>query len=352
MSYNAQMPSTGYARADYDALLGSTIPAALVGVQGMRFDSAEDASVFFARELDYIKSQSYDVEYPELTALTLFPISSEVNPGAETVTYYSYDKTGMAKIISNYATDLPRADAKGKPTTAVIKSIGDSYGYSVQEMRASRMAGKSLDVRKAESARYQIDYLNNKIAWAGDAETGLIGVLSTGNNIPFYTIPNNGKDASNAASTLWKHKSADQILADINGMQAQVAKNTKNVERPDTLALPADVFIDISTRQIANTGYTIKRFVLENAPYLKEIIPASELQSDAPETNPYAVGATPQAVALLFKKDPRKFTIENPLPFYQYPLQPQGLEVIVPCEARTAGAIIYYPLSLLIALGI
>lgn len=352
MNYNAAMPSSSYDRADYLALMGSTISASLAGVQGLRFDSAEDASVFFARELDYIKSQSYDVEYPEFTALSLFPISSEVNPGAETVTYYSYDKTGLAKIISNYATDLPRADAKGKPTTAIIKSIGDSYGYSVQEMRASRMAGKSLDVRKAESARYQIDYLNNKIAWAGDKETGLMGVLSTGNDIPLYTIPANGSDESGEPSTLWKHKDYKQILADINGMQAYTSKITKNVERPDTLVLPSDVYIDISTRQIDATGYTIKRFVLENAPYLKEIVAASELQSDCPDTNPYAEGEDPKAVALLFKKDARKLTIENPLPFYQYPLQPQGLEVIVPCEARTAGAIIYYPLSLLIAPGV
>lgn len=352
MKYNAAIPSTSYDRADYAALMGSTIPAALTGVQGLRFDSAEDASVFFARELDYIKSQSYDVEYPEFTALSLFPISSEVNPGAETVTYYSYDKTGLAKIISNYATDLPRADAKGKPTTAIIKSIGDSYGYSVQEMRASRMAGKSLDVRKAESARYQIDYLTNKIAWAGDEETGLMGVLSAGNDIPLYTIPANGKDESDQPSTLWKHKDYKQILADINGMQAYVSKITKNVERPDTLVLPSDVFIDISTRQIDNTGYTIKKFVLENAPYLNDIVAASELQSDCPDTNPYATGDSPKAVALLFRKDARKLTIENPLPFYQYPLQPQGLEIVVPCEARTAGAIIYYPLSLLIACGI
>lgn len=347
--YNAAMPSSSYDRADYQALMGSTIPSALVGVQGLRFDSMEDASVFFARELDYIKSQSYDVEYPEFTALSLFPMSSEVNPGAETVTYYSYDKTGLAKIISNYATDLPRADAKGKPTTAIIKSLGDSYGYSVQEMRASRMAGKSLDVRKAESARYQIDYLNNKIAWAGDEETGLMGVLSTGNDIPLYTLPNNAGDTS----TAWKDKTAVEILKDINGMQAQVAKNTKNVERPDTLVVPSDVFIDISTRQIDNTGYTVKRFVLENAPYLKEIVAASELQADSPETNPYgSAEGTGKNVALLFKNDPRKLTIENPLSFYQYPLQPQGLEVIVPCEARTAGAIIYYPLSMLIAVGV
>jgi hypothetical protein len=188
--YNAQMPSEPYDVADYEALVRSSIPASLAGTERMRFDSAEDASVFFARELDYIKSQSYDVEYPELTALSHFPISSEVDPGAESITYYSYDKTGMAKIISDYSTDLPRADVKGKPTTAIIKSLGDSYGYSVQEMRASRLAGKSLDVRKADSAKYQIDYLFNKIAFAGDAANGLVGVLSSGNNVPLYTLPN------------------------------------------------------------------------------------------------------------------------------------------------------------------
>ena len=76
----------------------------------------------------YIKSQTYDRLYPEFTALTLFPVTHEVPEGAETVTYYSYDKTGMAKIISNYATDLPRVDVKGEPTTVPVKSIGDSYG--------------------------------------------------------------------------------------------------------------------------------------------------------------------------------------------------------------------------------
>lgn len=257
----------------------------------------------------------------------------------------------MAKLISNYATDLPRADVKGKPTTAIIKSIGASYGYSIQEMRASRMAGKSLDVRKGESARYQIDRLNNQIAWAGDSATGLMGVLSTSNDVPLYTIPNGA-----SGKTTWASKTADEIMKDINGMQKQVASVTKNVERPDTLVLPSDVYIDISTRQVPNTGFTVKKFIEENAPYIKSIIPAAELQADSPETNPYAK-ATGEAgggknVALLFKKDARKLTIENPMPFYQYPAQPDGLEVVIPCEARTAGAMIYYPLSLLIAAGI
>ena len=284
-------------------LRGSKIPKAIMASEGTRFDSAEDASVFFARELDHVKAQSYDVEYPELTALHLFPQSSEADPGAETITYYTYDKTGLAKIIDNYSTDLPRADVTGKPSFAKIKSIGDSYGYSAQEMRASRLAGKSLDARKGESARYQIDALTNKIAWCGDEESGLMGVLSDGQN-------------------------------------------------PDTLCVPADVFMDISTRRIPDTSTTVLAFIQEHAPYIKNVVSTAELDADSPETNPYATSGNPQGVAFLFKNDPRKLTLENPMPFYQYPLQVEKLETIILCEARTAGVIVYYPLSALIAVGV
>lgn len=336
-----------YDQNDYDALLASSIPASLVGVRSMNFDDAEAASVFFARELDFVKSQSYDVEYPEFTALSLFPMSSEVDPGAETVTYYSYDKTGLAKIISNYATDLPRADVKGKPTTAIIKSLGDSYGYSIQEMRASRMAGKSLDTRKAESARYQIDYLNNKIAWNGDAETGLKGVLSTDNDVPLYTVANGAK-----GTTSWADKTEDEILADITGMLKQMATVTKKVEKPDTLALSSDAYIEIQNKRIDGTATTVLKYIQDNIPDIKQIVSCPELDADSVETNPYAAASDGKAVALLFKNDSRKLSIENPLPFMQYPIQTQGLEVVVPCEARTAGAMIYYPMSLLIAVGV
>lgn len=328
--------------ADYAALLRSGLPAALAETPGLRFDSEEDASIYFARELDFIKAKTYDKIYPDLSAMNLFPVTSEVDPGAETVTYYSYEKTGMAKVISNYATDLPRVDFRGEPHIARIKSLGASYGYSVQEMRAARMVGKSLEAKKAESARYAIDYLNNKIAWVGDKQHNLTGVLSSGNDVPLYTIP-----AGASGKTEWKHKTAQEILADINGMQAFTSKITRNKERPDTLAVSSENFIEISTRQLEHTDTTVMAFVLKNAPYLKTIVPVAELQADADDTNPFG-----QNVALMFSKDADKFAIENPIPFIQHPLQPENLEMKVPCEARTAGVMIYYPLSLLIALGV
>jgi len=342
-----------YSKEDFRVLRGSSVISAVRATEGVHFDSADAASVFFARELDYVKGQSYDVEYPELTALSLLPISSEADAGAEEITYYTYDKHGLAKVISNYSDDLPRADVDGKPSTAKIKGLGASYGYSVQEMRASRMAGKGLDARKAEAARYAIDSKTNIIAWKGDDASGLMGVLSSGQSIPQYVIPANA-----STKTKWTEKSADEILADINGMAKYVAQTTKNVERPDTLCVPAEVYMDIATRRIPDTATTVLSFLLEHSPYIKNIVSTAELDSNSPETNPYAEGApgvSPSAgvgVAFLFKNDARKLSLENPLPYTQHPVQVKNLETIVPCEARTAGVIVYYPLSALIAVGV
>lgn len=347
------MKHTSYDKADYKAIKNSAIPAAVM--QGAtHFDSADAAAMFFARELDYVKAKSYDRLYPQFTALNLFPISSEADPGAETVTYYTYDREGFAKIIDNYSDDLPRADVNGKPNYAQVKSLGASYGYSAQEMRASRMAGKNLDSRKAESARYQIDNLNNKIAWRGDDASGLMGVLSAGQNVPAYVI----QAGAVSGKTKWTEKTAGEILADINGMAAYVSKTTKDVERPDTLCVPNDVFMDISTRQLPDTAVTVMKFLLDNAPYLKNIVSTPELNADSPETNPYAEGAPGVGtgdgvgVAFLFTNSAEKMSLENPMPFMQYPVQPHNLETVVPCEARTAGVIFYYPLSALIATGV
>ena len=209
---------TAFDPTDRRVLERSGIASTLAANPEMRFDGEEDASLYFARELDYVKAKTYDRVYPELTALQMFPVTHEVPEGAETVTYYGYEKRGLARIIANYADDLPRADVAGQPKTAHVKAMGDSYGYSVQDMRASRMAGKNLDARKGEAARYAIDRLTNSIAWKGDAENNLVGVLSEDNDIPIYTL---GTGAQ-GSKTDWSSKTIDEIILDVSGMLAQV----------------------------------------------------------------------------------------------------------------------------------
>ena len=50
--------------------------------------------------------------------------------------------------------------------------------------------------------------------------------------MPLY-VPATGAKGS----TKWADKTEDEILADITGMLKQVARTTKKVEKPDTLAL-------------------------------------------------------------------------------------------------------------------
>lgn len=329
-----------YDEADARALLNSNFADKLT-TENMHFDSAEDAALFFARELDFVKAKSYDKQYPELTAEKLFPVSTDADEGAETITWYSYDQAGFAELISNYATDLPRADAFGTPNTSYIKSLGDSYGYSLQDMRASRMAGKSLDAKRAEAARRQIDRKANEIAWAGDSANKLVGVLSKDNGIPVYTLTN-----GESGKASWADKTVDEIINDIGNMKQFMADSTQDVEVPDTLLLPPAVWVALTTRRIPGTDSSLLKYLKENFSDL-EFKQAPELGAKSTRTNPYG-----KNVALLYRNDPEKLEIQIPMRFMQYAAQPRNLEVVVPCEERHGGVIIFYPLSLLIVPGV
>lgn len=329
-----------YNIADYNALLASNISKAMV--ENGRFDSAEDASVFFARELDQVKSKTYDRQYPELSALNHFPQTSEINPGADTFTFYSYDEVGLAEIISNYSTDLPRVDVFGTPKTVKIRSLGDAYGYSVQEMRAAAFAGKSLDASKASAARRAIETKHNRIAFVGDAASGLVGVFSSDNGVPRYTIPDGA-----AGDTKWAKKTAQEIINDVSGMHEAVDEMTNSVEKPDTLMIASNVYALLSRTIISGTAVSVLSFIRDNLDWLKEIIPAPELNAKNTSCNP-----TGENLAFLYTNDPEKFSVETPMPFYQHPAQNKNLEVEIACESRVAGATFYYPLSAIIGVGI
>src|SRR5215467_13234664 len=79
---------------------------------GLRCDANETA--LFARQLEYIYTQTYDIEYPDLKARQLIPVDTRVPSGADSFTYTQYDKLGEAIIVHNNAQDFPNADIVGK----------------------------------------------------------------------------------------------------------------------------------------------------------------------------------------------------------------------------------------------
>lgn len=302
-------------------------------------------TAFFTRELEVVKQRSYDVVYPELKALALIPVSTEAGPGAETIVYESFDAVGMAKIIASYADDLPRADVKGQEFRAPIRSVGNSYGYNLQEIRAAAKAGRPLVQRKANAARRAHDQKINDIAWLGDEEHGLLGLL-THPNVTRGTAAAVGDENGGTNSPKWEHKTAAQILADLNAMVADMVLLTKGAEVPDTLLLPIDEHARIATTPFAEgVETTILEFFLKTNPSINRVEWVAEL-TDAGVDNPG------EDVAVVFKRSEDKLTLEIPQPFEQLPEQADNLEFKVPCHSRVGGVIIYYPLSVSILEGI
>lgn len=301
-----------------------------------RLDANE--SVFFARQLEAIKTQSYDVKRPVLNALAVFPVDTSVGEGATSVTYRQYDTVGMAKIIANYADDLPRADVSGKEFNSPVRGIGVAYGYDMQEIRSAIFANTDLPSRKMRAAQRAHEEAINKFSWAGDVNSGLPGFISN-SNIPAYTVPADGTGSTKT----WTTKTADQIIRDINGVINQVQTQSKGIHRANLVIMPLEQYAYISSQpRSATTDTTILAFVQANNPGVefKAII---ELD-----------GAGAAGADLIYAGE---FNAENiqlviPMMFKQYTPQIDGLEYKIPCESRFGGVLVPFPLAFASGAGI
>lgn len=318
-----------------------TIDAAITMAISTGFLDA-DGAVFFQRQLEHIKSKSYDVKYAELKARSLFPVSNEGGAGITSITYRTYDHVGAAKIINAYADDLPRADVSGKETSVPVRSIGTSYGYNIDEIQSSQLTGAALDQRRANAAVRSIEEKINSVAFYGDAESGLPG-LFTNPNIPTGAVVDGG------SGTEWVNKTPDQILFDINNALADVFETTAMKEQADTVLIPpAQWSYIMSTPRSANSDTTIAQYIVQNSPYLNsldDIVPLNEcMATNNPELASDAM--------VVYRRDPDALQLEIPVELEWLPVQQKNLEFTVPGRNRVAGLNIYYPLSLAISTGV
>jgi hypothetical protein len=309
----------------------------------------DDHGIFFEKELEAVKTKTYDVLYPELLARSLFPVDSTTDTGANTVTYQSWDHVGMARLLSNYSVDLPNVEILAKEITRKIYGIGVAYGYSVHDVRSARMAGKPLEQRKANAARRQCMQLENKLAFEGDPKTDIPAFIG------HPAMPVTAPTDSVSGSTKFVDKSPDEILLDFKNITATVRDGSNGVEAPDTVMIPELQYTHIATTPRSSTSDTsILDYILKSNPFIKEIIPVYNMKNSvATGGGGGAPGDYDGSDALiLYTKNPDKIWLETPQDFEQFPAQEDGLMFEIPCHMRTAGVILAYPLSATILKGI
>lgn len=296
---------------------------------GRRFTADAGETAMFARQLEYIRAKTYDKVYAENKALTFFPVSTDVPAGADTFTVQQWDWTGMAKIISNFADDLPTVSLIGRELPRKIHSAGIAYVYSIQEVRAAAFAGVPLNQKKVNAVRRAMENLVDLLASAGDADLDLEGATNN-SNVPIVT-PLHG-DWDNAATT------GQQIVEDLEELLWSVRTTSKDTFLADTILLATTLFKQASTRTYS--AYDSRSPLV----IFKERNPGVSVEQWLRLDTADAAGTGPRAMA--YKKSDEVIEMVIPQPFEQLAPQQRNLAFVVPCHQRVGGVAVNYPIGM------
>jgi hypothetical protein len=309
-----------------------TIELAAAGA-GMHLDADETAS--FARSLEHVNQQVFEVRYPDLKGTALVPVNGAVDPGADFYTWTLYDRFGRAARIENMADDFPRVDAKGEQFTTPVKSYGDAYAYTVQDLRRASLAQKmglgylDLDTRRAMAAREAIARKIDSVIAFGDSEVGIPGFLNNA-NVPIPAV----------AVGTWENaaRTGEEILRDVFKLERAIITDTKDVEQPDTLLLPPSLMAIFATKPASATVPTVSclEYFLQKARYIRQVESWYHLETAS-------AGNAQRIVA--YRRDPQKVEAVLPIEFEQLPPQARNLAFTINCHSRCGGTVFHYPHS-------
>lgn len=314
----------------YDAAEANYIQLVSAG----HFDEA--ATVFLARELQYVRRKVLEVPKAPLEAFTVFPVQTEIPAGAESAFQRVYDSVGVAKIISNYADDLPRADVVAKEHPVKLKDIGAAYGYNVSEIRSAQFAGINLPSMKARAVRRSIDEKLNRIAWYGDDDNNIIGFLNNP-NIASTLIAADGNNNGGTNSTRFTHKTTAQMVRDVNKVIQSIPDNTNQVETANTVLLAPDAYnVLATTARTDHSDITVLEFLRRTHPEITRWLKVGALKG---------AGTNGADLMIAGRFDPDYIRFEIPIRFNQLPVEMRNLEYIINCVARVVGVTVTLPMA-------
>lgn len=308
---------------------------------GTYFKNDADA-VNFARELTHIISETYDVEFPELTMANgdIIPIDTTIPTGAESYTYYTYEATGIARVMNTYsASSIPRGNLAGKKHTAQIHSIPFSYGWNIQDMRASQMAGQKYNLSndQAAGAKRATMQVIDDIGWFGDDEFDLVGMISHP-NVTHTITPVGGTSGERSLAK----KDSDEVLADFGDLINTPENITNRVEKVTHVVVASDIWATLHERPRSSTSDTsIAKWLIANYPDIT-FAGVARLKSDAHDDAAEFAG---EALMMAYTKRKGRGELVISQQFEQMTPQQEGLETVIYTHARCGGVKLPYPLS-------
>lgn len=303
----------------------------------VKCDAGEN--VFLARQLIYIQNKQVNTLFANNESLKYVPVDSSVPLGAEFFTTRSFTQVGAAAFVNNYGTDFPSADVYVTETLARMFSIGSSFRYTIQDLRAAAFGNVPLDAKRSDASRLAHDTKIDEIALSGDTTRGITGLMNNAN----VTLLTAGGGTIVGA---WESASAATIKADLAAMETAVvlAGAGQSQLTPDTLLLDDESYMIINTRPSTTfSDQSILRSYLSNSPYIRNIAPWVKLRN---------AGAAGVRRAIMYRRSEDVLDMKISNSYEQFAPQQIGLEWVVLAMSRLSGVSFYRPMAAVYADGL
>lgn len=291
-----------------------------------------DAGIgFYFSQFTNIESKIYETLYADIIFDQLVPVDTSDPEWIDNVAYISYNGATMGKFIAANGRDLPQVDIDASVSYIRVGYAGNSYGYSLEELRKAAALRMPLDAAKGRMAFRGARQHQQQVAFFGDAQREMFGLF----NHPNVPLDNSTID--------WTTATGDEIVADMNALLNKVWQQSAQRHVPNTLLLPSNLWtIAQGKRMASGTDTTVLEFFMRNNTYTAVTGQPLDVRSVL-YLNDAGVGGSPRMMA--YEKNADNLTMRMPIPWRSLPPQATALRLEIPCEYKMGGTEFRYPLS-------
>ena len=294
--------------------------------------SVGDAGVaFYISQLTNLEAKVYETLYPDIIFDQLVPVDTSDPEWIDNVAYMSFNAVTMAKFIAANGRDLPQSDIDASISYIPVGYAGNSYGYSIEELRKAAAMRIPLDVTKARITYRGARQFSQQIAFFGDANRNMYGLF----NHPNVPLDNSTLD--------WNTATGAEMVAALNSLLIKVWNQSNTRHVANTLLLPTTIWSIISSKRMdVGTDTTVLEFFRRNNNSTGVTGQPLEIRAVL-WLNTAGAGGAPRMMA--YEKNQDNLTMRMPIPWRSLPPQATALRLEVPCEMKLSGVEFRYPLS-------
>jgi hypothetical protein len=306
-----------------------------------KFDANNVA--FINQQLRQIETRLYQAAEQPKRYREVFPVKTDTNPGAETVSYILWDRAGVAKIAGSDPDDIPRVDVFATEHIRKIKNVVAEYVLTDDDVRKAAFGNVALNTQKASMLGRAHETTHNDIAFKGDSTNGLPGFFDNP-NIPIVALPNGAQ-----ASSTWASKTPLEMLVDVRLLVSNVkVTSADNWTGNFVLLLPQaqDHIISMTPMDAANgSNITIKKFILEND------FGISRIETLTNELDNVFTNGTEDGCAL-FPDDEEVLQYDMPMALTMKAPQERNLATHFIGVSKSAGLVVRFPIAITFGSGL